>query len=281
MIDFRELHFGPVVVYTDTQLGEKREIDVLVKTRLIGEAGLILVHVEPQAQYQKAFNERMFLYFSYLYSKYRLPVLPVAVFTYEEQRDEPDSFALGFEFLDVLCFRFCKLEPKKLNWRDYIRSDNPAAAALMCKMGFAKEERVQVKVEFVRMLARMKLDPARSSFLMTFFESYLKLDKREEELFQREMSKLDRKEAAAIMQLTNSWEERGRAEGKIEGKIEYAREIISRLLNAKYGNASAGIQKEVKQVTDLNILDEILEKLFAADSFEKARSTIQEVQGKR
>ncbi|HUW63650.1 MAG TPA: Rpn family recombination-promoting nuclease/putative transposase [Spirochaetia bacterium] len=266
MIDLQEIHFEPEVVYTDTPLGEKRELDVLVKTRLTGEDGLILVHVEPQAYYQKGFHERMFRYFSHLYYKYRLRILPVAVFSYDQVRDEPDSFELGFQFLDVLRFRFYKLELKKLDWRNYIRSDKAAAAALMSKMGFRKEERIQVKIEFVRMLARMKLDPARSRFLVSFFESYLKLNEQEEKLFAQEVGKLDRKEAAAVMQLTNSWEEKGRAEGKAE--------IINRFLNAKFGDSSVEMQKEVRRLADLDLLDGVLEKLFAAGSLEEARNIV-------
>lgn len=99
-----------------------------METQLKNEPGLILVHVEPQAYVQKNFNERMIIYFSRLYEKYRRRILPVAVFSYDRIHDEPDSFELRLPFLDVLNFRFYKLELKKLNWREYIQSDNPVAA---------------------------------------------------------------------------------------------------------------------------------------------------------
>ena len=75
--------------------------------------------------------------------------------------EEPDSFELGFPFLDVLQFRFHTLVLKKRDWRDYITSDNPVAAALLSKMGYKREEKVRVKVEFIRILTRLQLDPAR------------------------------------------------------------------------------------------------------------------------
>lgn len=109
----------------------------------------------------------MFVYFSRLYEKYRR-ILPIAVFAYEQVRDEPDFLALGFNFLEVLRFRFYKVELKKLNWRDFILSDNPVAAALLSKMGFSQAERVRVKLEFLRMLTRMKLDPARMELIAAF-----------------------------------------------------------------------------------------------------------------
>lgn len=135
-IDLTRIEFLQQEIFTDITAGEKRQADILVETRLKGEPGMILIHVEPQAYVQKNFNERMFIYFSRLYEKYRQKILPVAVFSYDRILDEPDHFELGFSFLNVLNFRFNKLELKKLNWREYIESDNPVAAALLSKMGF-------------------------------------------------------------------------------------------------------------------------------------------------
>jgi len=113
-IDFAHLKFLQQEVFTDLAAGEKHEVDLLAETRPKDEPGLILVHVEPQAYVQKDFAARMFVYFSRLYEKYRRRILPVAVFAYDQVRDEPDLFALGFSFLEVLRFRFYKLELKKL-----------------------------------------------------------------------------------------------------------------------------------------------------------------------
>ncbi|GBF33131.1 hypothetical protein DCCM_2228 [Desulfocucumis palustris] len=216
-IDLKQIKFLQQEIFTDITAGEKRAVDILAETRLKNESGLILVHVEPQAYEQKKFNQRMFIYFSRLYEKYRRRILPVAVFSYDRVRDEPDSFGLGFPFLAVLNFRFYKLELKKLHWREYIRSDSPVAAALLSKMGYEPEERIKVKLEFMRMLIRMQLDPARMELLAGFFETYLKLNHEEEEQYNLELGKLDRKEVDQIMQITTSWHEKGRAEGIREG----------------------------------------------------------------
>ena len=75
----------------------------------------------------------MFIYFSRLYEKHRSKILPIAVFSYDQVRDEPDTYMQRFTFLDVLRFHFYKLELKKLSWREYIHRDNPVAAALLSK----------------------------------------------------------------------------------------------------------------------------------------------------
>lgn len=96
----------------------------------------------------------MFLYFSRLYEKYRCRILPIAVFSHGVAKNEPDRFELGFPFKEVLRFSFYTLELHKQDWRSYIKSNNPVAAALLAQMGYSNEERVQVKKEFLRMLVR-------------------------------------------------------------------------------------------------------------------------------
>jgi hypothetical protein len=263
-------------LFTDITVGEKHQVNILVETRLKGEPGLILVHVEPQSYIQKEFHERMFIYFSRLYEKYRRKIIPVAVFSYDQVRDEPDTLKLGFPFIDVLRFHFYKLELKKLNWRDYIHHDNPVAAALLSKMGFKPEEKVRVKLEFMRMLARMKLDPARMELLGGFFETYLKLSREEEEQLYTELGKMDEKEVSTIMQVTTSWHEKGRIEGAIEAK----QDAICKYMLARFKQDPDSVCKKVKLLKDKDALDGILMDLYSAKSAEEALTIIWDAVGK-
>ena len=290
-IDLKQIKFLQQEIFTDVTAGEKHEVDILVETQLKDEPGLILIHVEPQAYAQKDFNERMFIYFNRLYEKYRCKILPVAIFSYDQERDEPDTFQIGFSFLEVLRFQFYKLELKKLNWRHYIDSNNPAAAALLSKMGFKPGERVRVKLEFMRMLARLKQDPARTELLGGFFETYLKLNREEEEQLYHELGKIDKKEADTIMQITTSWHEKGRMEGRVEGKmegrmegrvegrvegrIEGGQDAICKYLVTRFKVDPAIARDKVQHITDRDVLDRTLTELFTAGSVGEAQSIIQ------
>lgn len=268
-IDFSHLKFLSQEVFTDVTVGEKRAVDILVETKLRDEKQVILVHVESQAYVQKEFAERMFIYFSLLYQKYRCKVLPIAIFSYDKMHDEPDTFELGFSFLDVLKFNFYKLELRKLNWREFIKSDNPVAAALLSKMGYRKEEKVQVKLEFLHMLTRLKLDPARTELIGGFFHRYLKLNQQEQKQFEEEVSRLGKKEAELIMQLTTPWHEKGRIEGKIEGKVE----IVLRLLKKRFGEVPEDIEKGVKSLA-ADRLGEVGEALFDINTLDDLRKML-------
>jgi hypothetical protein len=277
--DLEHIKFLQQEMFTDVTRGEKHRVDILVETRLKGEPGIILLHVENQASVEKEFAERMFIYFSRLYQKHRCRILPIAVFSYSQKRDEPDNFKLEFPFMQVLDFKFLTLELKKHKWRNYIKSNNPVAAALLSKMDYQKKERVQVKLEFLRMLVRMELDPARMTLLAGFFETYLSLSEAEEKQLEEEVGKIDEKEAERMMELTTSWQEKGRKEGRVEGKAEGKTEgrkegivegqanILVRQLKKKFNSMSAKMENQVRSLS-AEKLQELAEAIFELETLE-------------
>ncbi|AUI37456.1 transposase [[Bacillus] caldolyticus] len=216
-IDVHHLSFLTEELFTDVTAGEKHRVDLLVETKMKGEEGLIIVHVEHQSYAQRTFPERMFLYFSRLFQKYRRRIVPIAIFSYDEHHDEPSSLVVQFPFLTVLDFRYLTVELRKLPWRAYIRHDNPVAAALLSKMGYNEEEKVEVKKEFLRMLVRLELDEAKQRLLFGFFETYLRLSEEEEAKLRNEVSQMETKEAKQVMELIVSYEQRGMEKGIQQG----------------------------------------------------------------
>ncbi|MEW6064755.1 hypothetical protein P378_20105 [Desulforamulus profundi] len=85
------------------------------------------------------------------------------------------------------------------------------------------------------------------------------LNREEEAEFYLELAKMDRKEAEAIMQITTSWHEKGRAEGLMEGIKEGIKE--GRLETAR-ADLKKGLPEDV--VAEITGLDrEIIRKLKA------------------
>lgn len=193
-IDFESITPLSEELYTDLIKGENRRVNIGIESKLKGDNTLVVIQVEPQSYYQKDFHQRMYLYFNLLYKKYRIPILPIAVFSYDEKHTEINQFTIEFPFFHVLTFNFLMLELKKKNWRDYLKSNNPVVAALLGKMGYQEEEKVQVKLEFLRMMTKMELNPVRARFINDFFEQYLKLNEEEEEELMQEFSRLDNAE---------------------------------------------------------------------------------------
>ncbi len=226
-IDFHTIRPLSEEVYTDLIEGRTRRLDIVVETKLKGTDVVIIVHVEPQSSAQTYFHERMYQYFSLLYNKYRKPIIPIAVLTYPENW-EKKKYMMAFPFFHVLTFNYLTLHLRKQNWRNFVHSDNPAAAALISKMGYTEKERVQVKIEFLKMMTRMKLDPAKQRLIYGFFETYLKLSDEEEEELMEEIQNLP--DAEKIMELPISYEERGKKIGRQEGKQEGKQEVAFQML---------------------------------------------------
>ncbi len=223
-IDFQSIKPMSEEIFTDLLDGESRRADIIIEARLKNEETLIIIHVEPQSSHQPNFHERMYHYYSLLYNKYRKPILPIAVLSYDEKRTTKNQFTIEFPFYQVLIFNFLKLELRQMNWKKYLQSNNPVAAALLRKMGYSDQEKIQVKREFLRMIVKMELTPAKMRVILGFFERYLILDEQEEEKLMKEIKQMD--ESADIFHLPISWEEKGKKEGKKEGKREVALEML-------------------------------------------------------
>src|SRR5690606_36536279 len=231
-------------VFTDLIEGESRRADIVIEVKLKGRETLIIIHVEPQSYVQSNFHERMYQYFSLLYNKYRKPILPIAIFSYEEYHHEPNEFTISFPFFHVLTFRFLKLELKKINWRDYIQSNNPVAAALLCKMGYTERERVHVKKEFLRMLLKMEIDPAKAEIINRFFDSHSRLRESGDEERISYTKEYSQEELDVIERLPKSWKERRWREGRQEGIQGGIQKGIQRGIAE---GVQKGVQKTIKK----------------------------------
>ncbi|MFD2131629.1 Rpn family recombination-promoting nuclease/putative transposase [Pseudogracilibacillus auburnensis] len=123
-IDFQHITPIPEEIFTNLIDGEVRRLDIAVKVKWKETDTLIIIHIEPQSYEQKTFNNRMFKYFSLLYNKFHKPIIPIAVFSYDENWEE-DVFNMQFLHLKVLHFQYLKIHLRKQNWRKFMKKDNP------------------------------------------------------------------------------------------------------------------------------------------------------------
>ncbi len=86
------------------------------------------------------------------------------------------------------------------------------------------------------------------------------------------------------MQITTSWHEKGKIEGKkegkIEGKIEKAREAIYKFMERRFSADPGEVREKIQQVANLELLDSLMEELFATNTLEEAQGIIQKAVGK-
>ncbi len=216
-----------------------------------------LVHVEAQSEWRGNFPRRMFSYFARLYEEHGIPVFPVAVFSWDEpQAAQPCSHSVAFPMLRVLDFRFEAIQLNRLSWRDFLERENPVAAALMAKMKIAPEDRYRVKASCIRLMATLRLDPARTRLLSGFVDTYLRLDPGEERLFLEEVEGLGQEVKEKAMEIVTSWMEEGIRKGLVEGRLEGRNEgrrveagaFVMRQLCRKLGALPAPLAERVSSL---------------------------------
>lgn len=257
-LERQSLKFLDKEVFTDVTAGERYEADLVVQARFRNQDSFFLIHVENQAQPQADFGRRMFRYFARLYEKFALPVYPVAIFSYDAPRSpQPNIHRVVFPDKVVLEFNYQLIQLNRLNWRDFLRQKNPIASALMAKMNIAPEDRSRVKSECLRLLATLRLDPARMQLISGFIDTYLRLTAEEEEIFRAEISRFEPVEQEVVMQIVTSWME----EGLQQGKQEEALSLIMRLLNRRIGTVEPELQERIRQLS-LAQLEDLAEALL-------------------
>ena len=263
-VEFIELFFPQVITYldgesitfldkeifTDVTQGEKFETDLIAQVKFQQQESFFLVHVEAQSSSDNSFNRRMFTYFSALHQKFSLPVYPIVIFSYDSPLKEAESeYQVEFPDFKVLQFNYRKIQLNRLNWKDYLNQNNPIASALMSKMQIAQKDRPKVKAQCLRLLANLKLDPARMQLISGFVDTYLKLNQLEESEFKQEISTFSQPEKEKVMQITTSWMEQGLEQGLeqgIERGLTREKELVLRQLKRKLGQIAPGLESQIK-----------------------------------
>jgi hypothetical protein len=288
-LDFLDLFFPEVLTYlepdslifleqeffTDLLLGERKLLDVVVKARFknvplppgLSRETFFLIHIENQATAEARFPERVFRYLIRLFEKHNLPVYPIVIFSFDEPlRAEPSSYKIEFPGFQVLDFNYKVIQLNRLNWRDFLNRSNPVASALMSKMQIAPEDRPRVKVECLRLLVTLQLDPARMTLISGFIDAYLRLNEQEESQFSEQIGRIRPVEQQGqVMQIVTSWMERGIEQGRVEGHeqgltqgIEQGRvegqrtealALLVRQLTHRFKSLSSETQQQISQLS--------------------------------
>ena len=244
-------------IFTDITSGDKHEVDLLMKVKFRGQDAYFLIHVENQASAQSDFPRRMFHYFARLHEKYGLPIYPVVIFSFDTPlRREPQQYEVAFPDRSVLQFQYRVIQLNQLSWRKFVNTPNPVACALMAKMKMKPEERPKVKLECLRLLATLRLDPAKTKLIGGFVESYLTLTAEELKRFERDLEKLVPQEKESAMEVLTYWEKKGLEEGLQRGKEE----LVFRQIQRRIGSFSSETEKRLEALTSdqLNDLGEAL-----------------------
>lgn len=216
----------------------------LIKTFFVEFVELFLPDVYVDIDQGSIFPRRMFTYFARLHERHSLPVYPVVVFSYDTPlRPEPDFYRVEFPGFTVLEFNFRVIQLNRLNWRDFLNHQNPVARALMAKMRMEREERTQVKLECLRLMLTLKLNPAKMQMIAGFVNTYLRLSEEGEKWVVGQLADLIPKEAN--MEWITPWH----TVGMIEGRMEEAVTLLLRMFKQRFGSLGKDIEPKLRTLS--------------------------------
>ena len=269
-LDISSITFVDKELFTDVTQGRKKILDVVALTKFREQDYSFLIHIEAQASQETDFDRRMFRYFCSLFLKYDRPIYPIVVFSYDSPKyPDKNNFIIELPDQKVLDFNYQVVQLNRLNWRDFLNQDNPITSALMAKMKIEKRDRPLAKAECLRLLVSFELNPAKLQLLSGFIDTYLSLNSAEEQIFQSQLNTMELGQKEQIMQITTSWERKGRLEGQREERIS----IVLRQLNRKVGQLPEELVTQIKSLEpsqsealtedllDFNTLDDLIQWL--------------------
>ena len=285
-IDTESIIFLDKEIFTDVTAGDKYETDLIAKAKFLGQPSYFVIHIEAESGARPKFNQRMFRYFARLDEKLDLPIYPIVIFSYDSPKTVAvNNYQINFPDFEVLKFNYQVVQLNQLNWRDFLTRQNPVASALMSKMSIAPEDRPKVKAECLRLLVTLKLNPAKMQLISGFIDTYLRLNKIEEDKFQIEVGTLITEEKEEVMQIVTSWMEAGIERGiekgiergierGIEKGIEREKNLIIRQINRKFGQINLELETKIRSL-NIEIIEVLGEAIFDLDDVEDLRNWLE------
>jgi hypothetical protein len=182
---------------------------------------------------------------------------------------EPELYEVTFPNRQVLLFRYHVIQLNRLNRRDFVRQPNPVAAALMTRMNITPEDRPKVKMECLRIIATLKLNPARNALIGEFMLRYLRLSQSETAVYNQQVVSLEPPERSQVVELMHEWvEEAVHAKGKM---------VATRQLQHRFGPISPELRGRVEQLS-LEALDELVTAILDFKNLTEAEAWISQHQ---
>ena len=232
----------------------------------------------------------MFSYYIRIWDKYRKPVLSLAIVT---RKQPPPSEGNHYElkaFGTELRYTYNVFYIRELDYHACLASQNCVEVALGILAQFRRIPRWKKKIEVIKNLMRLGLNPDEIHLLISFVDRLLPL--KPEELAQFEKHTIE--EEKEIKMILTSYEEKALERGLVQGKaqgikqgkakgikqgitqgIEQAKlDDLIKILRIKFGPIPITVSRRLKKIHEIEKLDQLIQLAIQVDKLEKIVSEI-------
>ena len=265
--DFDHIDWLDKEVFLAPPQGEKRELDLVARLRLLPDAppvrqGVVdlvaLVHVELESRESiQPLKPRMFDYYVQLRRDLGLPVLPIGLFLRVGLDGIGwDAYEEHFWEHRLLRFEYAYVGLPALNGQQYVTGENLLGAALSSLMRVLPERRAELYAEALRHIARSGENDYRRYLLAECLEAYADLDEIQKGRLQALLTTEPYQEVRPLMITTYE-----------RGKIAGFRELLRAQLEAKFRALSPKAQEQIETLS-FEELRQLSMDLLRADSLQ-------------
>ncbi|MEQ8970814.1 MAG: transposase [Coleofasciculus sp. C1-SOL-03] len=253
----------------ETQTG-RRDADKLVKVwRRSGEEQWVLVHVEVQSQRQSEFSERMYLYHSRIFDRYRRSVVSLGILGDEQPGWRPSRYERQlWGCRAILEFPVVKLLDYSME--ELGSSQNPLAAIVQAHLS------AQVAGKDIGVGYESKLSLIKSLYergygredivqLFRLIDWFIALPKTEEDRLWQEIQTLEQERK---MPYITSVERIGIRKGLEKGLQQGQQRSIIRILEVRFQDIPLKLREIIGRIKDSEVLGTLLVQAVTTQSLE-------------
>ena len=299
-----EIDFSRPCEYLDKQLAKimldaavgDREADQLIQVHWRdGGDELVLVHVEVQAQDVADFAERMYVYNTRIWERYRRPVVSLALLVDGDPRFRPDRYVRE---KSVCRLEFTFLAVKLLDYKteaELLADPSPFAIASLVQLrklqaGGDVYQRYAFKLALARQLYQRGYNREGVLKLFRFMDYVLTLTEELSARFDADLAQLEENlhmpyvtsiERHALQRGREEGRQEGRQEGREEGRqegreeglregmVQGAADLLRQALEVRFGEGAAALLEKIRQCRDVNVLRTLLKQVLTAGSLDE------------
>jgi hypothetical protein len=245
----------------ETETG-RRDADKLVKVwRRSGEEEWVLVHVEVQSQRQSEFSERMYLYHSRIFDRYRRSVVSLGILGDEQPGWRPNRYERElWGCRAILEFPVVKLLDYSMD--ELAQSQNPLAAIVQAHLSAqvaGKDVGVgyESKLSLIKSLYERGYEREDIVQLFRLIDWFIALPKREEDRLWQEIQTLEEERK---MPYITSVERIGIRKGQ--------QRSILRILEVRFENIPQKLREAIGKIDNIEVLETLLVQAVTTQSLE-------------
>ncbi len=263
------------------EVGDKR-VDKLMKVhRKNGDVTWVYIHLEVQSQRDSTISERMYLYNSMLYLRFKKPIMSLVVLGDDQPNWRPDCFEYDLWGCKIsLKFPTVKLLDYRNKMEELKKKKNPFAFFVIAHLKTLETEgNLQQRFDYKDVIAKEMLEQGFTyeevSHLFKFIDTLMKLP---DDLEQAFLDKFYAYQEEKNMPILAPFEEIAMNKGIQIGSLREAQVTLIDILEEQFGDIPFSLIDNVNQIEDISQLRKLRRKALKAKTIEEFNQIMIETQ---